>query len=82
MAVRRSTSRSSSWFRGGASKLSSVMERCSADLVCHEAYPRLEQDMDRVMTRLSHSPVTTSVADASGRPVVVEAVALPARCTA
>jgi pimeloyl-ACP methyl ester carboxylesterase len=56
--------------------LESVMKRCGADPVCHEAYPDLERDMNRVMTRLTHAPVTTSVADASGRPVVVDAVAL------
>jgi len=51
--------------------LNDLFARCLADPICGVAYPDLRNQFALVLQRLDRAPVTTSLNDASGKPVVV-----------
>lgn len=59
--------------RNSQAALDNVLNRCLADGACAAAYPDLRTEFGTVMSRLGRKPVTTSVTDSSGQPIVVSA---------
>ena len=51
-----------------------LFDRCAADRTCHEAFPDLRTEFDKVMKRVSKHPVTTSISHPwTGEPIVLDA---------